>query len=170
MFDSIYLHQSYVHPAETFQVSFILNKNYPFSKNISERTIVTYGEEIFCFFCLLCLMVLITPPCLRIIFGPMSSTMCWWQRFFNQFLSVNFMLVFCVNYLARYFYVVVYRTATICNDDFIGFFIFIEILMMGFVFALMHNMYPGKFALNYYVCQGKNPELDPIGTFGHFAP
>ena len=116
-----------------------------------------------CFFLLLCLIVLIAPAGLRIILGPLSSTMCWWQIFFNQCLSVNFMLVFCANYLARYFYVVVYKTATICNDDFIGFFIFIQTLMMGFVFALMHNMCYGKFALNYYVCQGKNPELDPIG-------
>ena len=164
MFDSIYLHQSHVHSAETFQVSFILTVNYPFLKNISYRTIVTYVEEMILIFGLLCQLVIIAPPCLRIVLGPLSSTRCWWLIFFNQFLSVNFMLAICVNYLARYFYVVVYKTATICNDDFIGFFVFIEILIMGFVFALMHNMCYGKMALNYYVCIGRNPDLDAIGN------
>ena len=126
---------------------------------------MTYGEEMICFFGLLILIFLITPCFLRIILGPLSSTICWWQIFFSQFLSVNYMLVFCTNYLARYFYVVVYKTATICNDDFIGFFIFIEILMIGFVFSLLHNISPGKFAINYHVCQGKNPELDAAGIF-----
>ena len=118
-----------------------------------------------CFLGLVSLLVFVAPPCFRSTIGPWSSTYCWWQIFFNQCLSVSLMLVICVNYLARYFYVVVYKTATICNDDFIGFFMFIEILMMGFAFALLHNMSPGKFALNYYVCQGKNPELDAIGIF-----
>ena len=126
---------------------------------------MTYGEEMICFFGLLILIFLITPSFLRIILGPLSSTICWWQIFFSQFLSVNYMLVFCTIYLARYFYVVVYKTATICNDDFIGFFIFIEILLMGFVFSLLHNISPGKFAINYHVCQGKNPELDAAGIF-----
>ena len=116
-----------------------------------------------CFLGLLTLLFVITPPIFRTIRGPWSPTYCTWQIFFNQFISVNLMLVICVNYLARYFYVVVYKTATICTDDFIGFFNFIEILMMGFTFALLHNLSPGKFALNYYVCQGKNPELDTIG-------
>ena len=79
------------------------------------------------------------------------------------------MVVFCTNYMARYFYVVVYKTATICNDDFIGFFTFIEILTMGFGFSLLHNISPGKFAINYYVCQGIDPESDTTGSFIYFT-
>ena len=122
-----------------------------------------------CFLGLLTLLFVITPPIFRTIHGPWSPTYCTWQIFFNQFISVNLMLVICVNYLARYFYVVVYKTATICNENFIGFFNFIEILMMGFTFAILHNLSPGKFALNYYVCQGKNPELDTIGILIYFT-
>jgi len=121
-----------------------------------------------CFLGLVTLLVIVAPPCIRMTIGPWSSTYCWWQIFFNQCLSVSLMLVICVNYLARYFYVVVYKTATICNDDFLSFFISVEILMMGFAFALLHSMSPGKFALNYYVCQGKNPVVDAIGIFIHF--
>ena len=121
-----------------------------------------------CFFGLLIQLCLITPCLLRILLGPLSTTLCWWQVFFSQFLSISYMVVFCTNYMARYFYVVVYKTATICNDDFIGFFTFIEILTMGFGFSLLHNISPGKFAINYYVCQGIDPESDTTGIFIYF--
>ena len=54
-----------------------------------------------CFLGLLCLLVIVAPPCLRSTIGPWSSTFCWWQIFFAQSLSVNLMLVICVNYLAN---------------------------------------------------------------------
>ena len=123
-----------------------------------------------CFFCLICLVVHIVPQGLRIILGPWSSTMCWWQIFFpNVFQSI---LCWCFVSIILPGISMLWCTRLllcICNDDFIGFFIFIQTLMMGFVFALMHNMCYGKFALNYYVCQGKNPELDSIGNLQKFT-
>ena len=56
----------------------------------------------------------------------------------------------------------VFKTATICNEDFIGFYIFTLTLLLGSVLALVHNMSPGKWGLNYYICIGHNPDLYPI--------
>ena len=55
----------------------------------------------------------------------------------------------------------VFKTATICKEDFLGFYTFILTLLLGFVFAFVHTMSPGKWGLNYYICMGENPDLYP---------
>ena len=52
----------------------------------------------------------------------------------------------------------VYKTTTICNEELIGFYIFIFTLLIGCILAFVHNMSPGKWALNYYICLGENPD------------
>ena len=114
---------------------------------------------------------------LRLLLGPLSETLCWFQIFFNQSVAVTIMLVLNTTYLARvsvlrldnqtqrviffifqYFYAVVYKTTTICNEDLIGIFIFILTLLLGLIMAFVHNMSPGKWALNYYICLGEDPD------------
>ena len=63
---------------------------------------------------------------------------------------------------------VVFKTATICNEDFIGFYIFTLTSLLGTILALVHNMSPGKWGLNYYICIGHNPDLYPIQGGGKF--
>ena len=141
------------------------------------RTIVTYGEQMLCF-CGIMIMVFIKfLSLLRLLLGPLSETLCWLQIFFNQSVSVTTMVVLNAYYLARvsvlrldnwtnlifffifqYFYAVVYKTTTICNEELIGIFIFIYTILLGLIFAFVHNMSPGKWALNYYICLGENPD------------
>ena len=61
----------------------------------------------------------------------------------------------------------VFKTTTICNEDLIGFYIFILTLLLGFILAFVHNMSPGKWAINYYICLGENPDRYQI-TGGKF--
>ena len=56
----------------------------------------------------------------------------------------------------------VFKTATICNEDLIGFYIFTLTSLLGTILALVHNMSPGKWGLNYYICIGHNPDLYPV--------
>ena len=56
---------------------------------------------------------------------------------------------------------VVFKAATICDEDFLGFYTLILTLLLGFVFACIHTMSPGKWGLNYYICMGKNPDMYP---------
>ena len=62
----------------------------------------------------------------------------------------------------QYYYVVVFKTATICNEDFISFYLMTLTVILGCLLSLVHNMSPGKWGLNYYICLGKNPDLYPI--------
>ena len=52
----------------------------------------------------------------------------------------------------------VYKTSTICNEELLGFYIFILTLLLGLILAFVHNMSPGKWALNYYICLGEHPD------------
>ena len=61
----------------------------------------------------------------------------------------------------------VYKTTTICNEELIGFYIFIFTLLIGCILAFVHNMSPGKWALNYYICLGENPDKYQV-TGGKF--
>ena len=61
----------------------------------------------------------------------------------------------------------VYKTSTICNEELLGFYIFILTLLLGLILAFVHNMSPGKWALNYYICLGENPDEYQI-TGGKF--
>ena len=115
---------------------------------------------------------------LRLLFGPLSELWCWWLLFFNQSVPIISLLVFDAYYISRvcnyvfrtcmfhstsntfqYYYVVVFKTATICNEDFISFYLITLTVILGFLLSLVHNMSPGKWGLNYYICLGKNPEL-----------
>ena len=71
-------------------------------------------------------------------------------------------------HLLKYFYGVVYKTTTICNEELIGFYIFILTLLLGLIMAFVHNMSPGKWAINYYICLGENPDKIQI-TGGKFS-
>ena len=51
------------------------------------------------------------------------------------------------------------KSATICNDDLIGTFVFFEVFTFASMAGFIHGMSPGKFALNYYICLGQSPEL-----------
>ena len=73
-----------------------------------------------------------------------------------------------VLHLLKYFYGVVYKTTTICNEELIGFYIFILTLLLGLIMAFVHNMSPGKWAINYYICLGENPDKIQI-TGGKFS-
>ena len=62
----------------------------------------------------------------------------------------------------------VYKTSTICNEELLGFYIFILTLLLGLILAFVHNMSPGKWAINYYICLGENPDKIQI-TGGKFS-
>ena len=112
---------------------------------------------------------------LRLVFGPLPESLCWLLIFSNQSIGIFIFLVLDANYLARviiisttaiqilkitfqYIYAVVIKSATICNDDLIGAFIFFEIITFSVIGGFLHMMSPGKFAINYYICTGENPE------------
>ena len=64
-------------------------------------TIVSYGEQMMCFWAIMIMVFIYTLSLLRLLLGPLSETLCWYQIFFNQNCPTTSMLVFDAYYLAR---------------------------------------------------------------------
>ena len=62
---------------------------------------VSYGEQMLCFYGILVMEFIVGIAYLRVIFGPLPESVCWLHIFSNQSIGFAIMLVLDVCYLAR---------------------------------------------------------------------
>ena len=51
----------------------------------------------------------------------------------------------------------VIKSATVCNDDLIGTFVFLEVFIISNIAGYIHTKSPGNFDINYFICIGEHP-------------
>ena len=95
-----------------------------------------------CFCGILVMVFIVGIAGLRIIFGPLPSTLCWWHIFFNQSIGVAIMLVLDVYYLSRvneHIFFITFEFYFAPNST------FMLLLSKALPFAMMISLEPSSF-------------------------
>ena len=64
-------------------------------------------------------------------------------------------------FLSQYVYIFVYKNFAPLDEAFFARFLYINIALISTIFGLVFFTIPGQMNLNYYICTGEDPNIDP---------
>ena len=96
----------------------------------------------------------------RMIFGPLPSSICWFQSFFRNGPTMGSLLHLNAIIIFRYLYIFVYKSYIGLDEVFFARFCSLTILLLWLIYDITFMIMPGKMGINYYMCTGEDPRND----------
>ena len=117
----------------------------------------------------------------RMVFGPMPQWFCWflslWRNCPTQctlmFLdalvlfrvTINFdsktLTIFKNTSFFQFYFIFVFKGIIPIDEDFLAMVCYISIPLWCLLYGLVFMIIPGKYPINYYMCTGQDPIIDP---------
>ena len=111
------------------------------------------------------ILLVYVPEGTRYVIGPLPETFCDFHHWMKNFLTCCFILAFDGIICLRYIFIFKWGQFSVFDDNLIVSFLQLSIVVLSFWIALVKWMSPGRRALNYFMCAGKNPnEKNEAGT------
>ena len=106
------------------------------------------------------IVLVFIPEGVRYIAGPLDSTLCDIHNFLKNWICASLLLTFDSIIVLRYIFIFKVNNFAVINDDFVTLLLQMSIAIIGFWVSLVNRLSIGKMSLNYFLCSGKNPELE----------
>ena len=109
---------------------------------------------------LICVAPLQFIEVLRMIFGPLPTSLCWFQSFWRNCPMTGAMVYFVLTVIFRYIFIFVYKSVPPINEDFISRVIYLSVSLCSLLYGIVFMVIPGQMAVNFYMCTGQDPRVD----------
>ena len=126
----------------------------------NKRTLLNKLVSSVCWTCFEWFLLVQTIDMIRYLVGPLPSHLCLFQLHLRNAIFSQQMIILDAIVVGRYVFVFCLKNPAAFNDDFWS--KFINIWIVGFSVAqqIVAAQMPGKSSVYFYICTGKNPQLD----------
>lgn len=132
-----------------------------YNQNRHIRTILNFMENSILIYGLSCVALIEGLEMLRIVFGPLPPCICFIQSFWRNGPITASILHLDILIIFRYFYIFVWKNYFGIDEEFFARFCNLLVLILWVLYDIIFMTLPGKMPINYYMCTGQDPDIDP---------